>query len=166
MRNIIFNLQKLENFTALLLLVFIFSWYFNTEMPSIESKMIEEGLKEFFLFIIQEEKCMEWKQFYSLLWWQWGRELLEEGRIPVFQYLKALNIWVVMILWKLNISENFDPFLLCNSLIVLKSYCWNAIYPTKNKRSQTFFFNPRQMDIKETSYAMQVTKTQIQINIL
>lgn len=67
MRNIIFNLQKLENFTALLLLVFIFSWYFNTEMPSIESKMIEEGLKEFFLFIIQEEKCMEWKQFYSLL---------------------------------------------------------------------------------------------------
>lgn len=139
MRNIIFNLQKLENFTALLLLVFIFSWYFNTEMPSIESKMIEEGLKEFFLFIIQEEKCMEWKQFYSLLWWQCGRELLEEGRIPIFQYLKALNIWVVMILWKLNISENFDPFLLCNSLIALKSYCWNAIYPTKNKRSQTFF---------------------------
>lgn len=43
MRNIIFNLQKLENFTALLLLVFIFSWYFNREMPSIESKMIEEG---------------------------------------------------------------------------------------------------------------------------
>lgn len=67
MRNIIFNLQKLENFTALLLLVFIFSWYFNREMPSIESRMIEEGLKEFFLFIIQEEKCMEWKQFYSLL---------------------------------------------------------------------------------------------------
>lgn len=37
----------------------------------------------------------------------------------------------------------------------------------KNKRSQQFFFlNPRQMDTKETSYAMQVTKTQIQINIL
>lgn len=88
------------------------------------------------------------------------------GKNSNLSILKALNIWVVMILWKLNISENFDPFLLCNSLIVLKSYCWNAIYPTKNKRSQTFFFNPRQMDIKETSYAMQVTKTQIQINIL
>lgn len=91
MRNIIFNLQKLENFTALLLLVFIFSWYFNTEMPSIESKMIEEGLKEFFLFIIQEEKCMEWKQFYSLLWWQCGRELLEEGRIRFLSIFKGIE---------------------------------------------------------------------------
>lgn len=40
----------------------------------------------------------------------------------------------------------------------------------KNKWSQKkyliFFLNPRQMDIEETSYAMQVTKTQIQINML
>lgn len=34
------------------------------------------------------------------------------------------------------------------------------------KEAKHFFFNPRQMDIKETSYAMQVTKTQIQITIL
>lgn len=34
------------------------------------------------------------------------------------------------------------------------------------KEAKHFFLNPRQMDIKETSYAMQVTKTQIQINIL
>lgn len=34
------------------------------------------------------------------------------------------------------------------------------------KEAKHFFFNPRQMDIKEISYAMQVTKTQIQINIL
>lgn len=36
------------------------------------------------------------------------------------------------------------------------------------EEAKHFFFNPRQMDIidKETSYAMQVTKTQIQINIL
>lgn len=100
-------------------------------MPSIESNMIEEGLKEFFLFINTRREIYGMKTVLFIVVMTMWTLVIGGGKNSNLSILRGIEYMGCNDSLEIKHFRKLWSVFLCNILIVLKSYCWNAIYSTK-----------------------------------